>query len=194
MTLEVAQRRATVSGIGRRRLLRNGFLAAAGLAALGGIGATLKYVWPQDVKGFGGQFAIAPDRFPKAGESPARIIEAKAYLVYLQAGEGAWGELGKPAERAGYLALWQRCPHLGCTVPWAANFNFSGTAGWFRCPCHQSTYTKAGIRVFGPAPRPMDTFALNFDEKGRLVIDTGKISNGGLDNPLRVTPGSSTGA
>ena len=63
----------------------------------------------------------------------------------------------------GLLALYQKCVHLGCTVQWLATFDFQNQTGWFRCPCHQSTYTKAGVRVFGPAPRSLDTFEIQFD-------------------------------
>ena len=103
---------------------------------------------------------ITPDRLPKKGDDPVRILEAKAWLVNLQPGEGIFGDLGEPNPNGGMLAMFQKCPHLGCTVPWLPNFDYGGEKGWFRCPCHQSTYTRAGIRVFGPAPRPMDTFEI----------------------------------
>jgi cytochrome b6-f complex iron-sulfur subunit len=57
--------------------------------------------------------------------------------------------------------------------------------GWFRCPCHGSTFTEAGIRVFGPAQRSMDTMDVVVGEGGRLTVDTGKITPGGPDNPNR---------
>ena len=60
--------------------------------------------------------------------------------------------------------------------------------GWFRCPCHGSTYTRAGIRVFGPAPRPMDTMAITANPDGSLTVDTGRIVKGGEDNPQRTVP------
>ena len=59
--------------------------------------------------------------------------------------------------------------------------------GWFRCPCHGSTYTRGGIRVFGPAPRPMDTMEISVNSDGSLVVNTGNIKKGGEDNPQRTT-------
>jgi len=83
----------------------------------------------------------------------------------------------------GFLALWWKCPHLGCTVPWLANDLAEGgppdggdrafsDRGRFKCPCHQSTYNRYGQIVFGPAPRPMSQFPL-YVETGKLVVETG---------------------
>jgi cytochrome b6-f complex iron-sulfur subunit len=70
-------------------------------------------------------------------------------------------------------------------VPWRPEFDFEGDKGWFRCPCHGSTYTKAGVRVFGPAPRSMDTMAITVDGSGNITVNTGAITPGGTDNPTR---------
>ena len=67
----------------------------------------------------------------------------------------------------------------------AVCFDFEGVKGWFRCPCHGSTYTKAGIRVFGPAPRSMDTMKIDVDGAGNIVVQTGVRQLGGPDNPKR---------
>jgi cytochrome b6-f complex iron-sulfur subunit len=80
-----------------------------------------------------------------------------------------------------YLALWRKCPHLGCTIPWAPSFAFTdpldgqNVTGWFRCPCHGSTYSDAGRRVFGPAPRSMDAFALQIAADGTMTVDLGVV-------------------
>ncbi|HMO55119.1 MAG TPA: Rieske 2Fe-2S domain-containing protein, partial [Tepidiformaceae bacterium] len=93
----------------------------------------------------------------------------------------------------GLMALYWKCPHLGCCVPWVAGYtgaavNYPGIIGWFRCPCHGSTYTRAGVRVFGPAPRPMDTMALTVNANGSIDVNTGLITNGTVENPLRAVP------
>ncbi len=69
-------------------------------------------------------------------------------------------------EDGGVLALWQRCTHLGCTVPW------SDEQKVFHCPCHSSVFTPEGDVISGPAPRPMDIFPVEIID-GVLVIDTG---------------------
>ncbi|HZD00977.1 MAG TPA: ubiquinol-cytochrome c reductase iron-sulfur subunit [Actinomycetes bacterium] len=70
-----------------------------------------------------------------------------------------------------FLALSQRCPHLGCRVP------FCETSGRFECPCHGSVFDIGGEYVQGPAPRGMDRFQLRLDN-GVLVVDTGTLITG----------------
>src|SRR5713226_7889957 len=66
----------------------------------------------------------------------------------------------------GVLAMWQRCTHLGCTVPWVQS------EGQFHCPCHGSLYNTKGEVTGGPAPRPLDLFPIEV-VNGNLVVDTG---------------------
>ena len=61
----------------------------------------------------------------------------------------------------GYVALYQKCPHLGCRVPWCQ------TSQWFECPCHGSKYNRVGEKRGGPAPRGMDRFALEVERQRR---------------------------
>ena len=137
--------------------------------------------------GFGGVVPVAAQRIPEAGEEPVRISEGKCWLVNLS---GPEGDVQGAGGTGGLLALYWKCPHLGCSVPWNGSFNgatvnYPGIVGWFRCPCHGSTYSRAGIRVFGPAPRPMDTMAITVNGDGSLSINTGQITSGDVDNPLR---------
>jgi len=66
------------------------------------------------------------------------------------------------------LALWQRCTHLGCTVPWVEG------ESQFHCPCHGSLYNTKGEVIGGPAPRPLDLFPIDV-VNGSLVVDTGTV-------------------
>jgi cytochrome b6-f complex iron-sulfur subunit len=133
---------------------------------------------------------VTADRIPRPGADPVRIPEGKFWLVNLN---GPEGDVLQAGGTGGLLALYWKCPHLGCTVPWnpafnGATVNFPGIIGWFRCPCHGSTYSKAGIRVFGPAPRPMDTMRLTVNGDGSVSVNTGQITSGAADNPLRAVP------
>lgn len=65
----------------------------------------------------------------------------------------------------GILALWQRCPHLGCSVPWRS------TEDIFNCPCHSSLFNAVGEVVSGPSPRPMDLFPVTTVED-EVIVDT----------------------
>jgi len=163
-----------------------------GMAAmLAGIGATiLNSLWPRGVTGFGGTIFIGTvDEIP-VGEK-VRNVEAKAWIVRLNAEQAA----RNGAPEGGILALWQKCPHLGCTVPWRPEYsrvdprNNERYAGWFLCPCHGSTYSDAGVRVFGPAPRSMDTMEVIIDG-GNVSVNTGNITPGSEENGSRaVVPG-----
>jgi nitrite reductase/ring-hydroxylating ferredoxin subunit len=69
------------------------------------------------------------------------------------------------------FALSQKCPHLGCRVP------FCDSSGRFECPCHGSKYNLGGEWIEGPAPRGMDRYQLTL-EGGTLVADTSKLISG----------------
>lgn len=166
----------------RRRFLLGSFALGIGASLLGSVGAFLDYIYPRNVPGFGGPVSAGNvDDYP-AGGNPKHFPVGQFYVVKLDPGDT---RAGGSAGGAGLLALWHRCPHLGCTVPWLSSFDWEGERGWFRCPCHRSTYTKAGVRVFGPAPRSMDTMLIEIDEAGELVVQTGEIQRGGPDNPTR---------
>lgn len=175
-----------------RKIARRSFLRVSVFAGLAlGLGAMttgfLGFFNLRKPKGFGGVVIVTKGQIPPSGADPARISGGKFWLSHLQ---GAQGDVLGVGGTGGLLALYWKCPHLGCTVPWSPAFdgstvNFPGVIGWFRCPCHGSTYSRAGVRVFGPAPRPMDTMLLSVNGDGSLSVNTGKITLGGQDNPLR---------
>jgi cytochrome b6-f complex iron-sulfur subunit len=90
-------------------------------------------------------------------------------------------------EPQGFHAISAVCTHLGCTVEW------DELMGVFGCPCHGSRFHRDGHNYAGPAPRPLDSFALFVDAGGRLIVDRGKIlrrsggGKGGFKGYFRVT-------
>ncbi|HEY3364912.1 MAG TPA: Rieske 2Fe-2S domain-containing protein [Symbiobacteriaceae bacterium] len=139
--------------LSRREVLRSGMFAGIGMfftSALGGSGA---FLWPVKVTGFGSTVVvpIKPGDIKVGDVIPVR--EGKCYLT---------------RSEDGLMALYWRCVHLGCTVPWNAE------AGKFICPCHQSTYLITGQNVAGPATRPLDYMDLHVEGE-QVVIETGKI-------------------
>jgi cytochrome b6-f complex iron-sulfur subunit len=67
----------------------------------------------------------------------------------------------------GLLAMSHRCTHLGCTVPWIE------AEGRFNCPCHGSIFNPRGEVLAGPAPRPLDLFAIEIRD-GEVWVDTNR--------------------
>jgi cytochrome b6-f complex iron-sulfur subunit len=129
--------------ISRRGILRITFWAGlgAGVAALAGVLVDMLY--PRGITGFGGVISVGTvDQFAPGTKTP--IQAGKLWLVNLTQEQGG----------PGILALYWKCPHLGCTVPWRETFVFADpttgqeSPGWFRCPCHGSTYNHAGVRVY----------------------------------------------
>jgi menaquinol-cytochrome c reductase iron-sulfur subunit len=55
------------------------------------------------------------------------------------------------------------CTHLGCAYHWDAQLKN------FICPCHTSTFSIDGNVLAGPAPRPLDRYAIRV-ESGKLFI------------------------
>ena len=174
------QRQPGTPIVSRRRMLLTGFWASMGAMAAGIGACSLDLIYPTKVTGFGGQVNVPAAAVPPPGQK-VQIPEGRFWLVNLTAEQGG----------PGLLALWWKCPHLGCTVPWVPAFIWPDPAtgalkqGWFRCPCHGSTYTDAGIRVYGPAPRSLDTMAITVSGSGDLTVDTGARINGATDNPDR---------
>ena len=65
----------------------------------------------------------------------------------------------------GFYAISAVCTHLGCIVKQAS-------VG-FNCPCHGSRFDSMGRVIGGPAPRPLDWYALSLAPDGQLVVDEG---------------------
>lgn len=64
-----------------------------------------------------------------------------------------------------FAALSPICTHLGCTVEMGGER--------LVCPCHGSTYDRAGAVLQGPAERPLRRFPSRTTADGLLIIDLG---------------------
>ena len=60
--------------------------------------------------------AVAVEDMPAPGDDPQRVMDGHCWLVNLLPDEGRVAGDGAPTA-GGLLALWWKCPHLGCTVP-----------------------------------------------------------------------------
>jgi len=151
--------------INRRQFL--GAAWAASLVVLGGqsLAATLRFIQPVNTGGFGGVVRAGKvDEF-----QPGSINQIKAGRFYLYR-----------LEDGSFMALWQRCTHLGCIVPWVEGEN------QFHCPCHGSLFDKTGVVLGGPAPRPLDLFPITLKD-GEVLVDTGKPSQRAGFDPSQTT-------
>ena len=77
------------------------------------------------------------------------IGEAGKQTVYVRQGNP---EVFDGEDAAEYVAVSNRCAHLGCPV------RFVKAAGNFICPCHGGVYDFEGKVVGGPPVRPLDRF------------------------------------
>jgi cytochrome b6-f complex iron-sulfur subunit len=140
----------------KKKLTRGQFLGIAWTGSLALIAAQVglalvKFIQPVAKSGFGGEvFAGKVEEF--AVGTINRVLAGRFFISRTE---------------NGMLALWQKCTHLGCAVPWVEE------EGLFHCPCHGSLFDEVGEVVGGPAPRPLDTFpiAVLGDE---VWVDTGK--------------------
>jgi cytochrome b6-f complex iron-sulfur subunit len=161
------------SGVTRRqffnRALGGTFFAFLGLQGI----YYLAFFWPKLSGGFGsdvdaGAVAdVTTQVFASDGSIlPLFVPEARAYVVPAPTVSDQF--VGKSVDAVGLMALFQRCVHLGCRVPWC------GPSQGFECPCHGSKYNSIGEYFAGPAPRNLDRFAVEI-RNDRFIIRTGTI-------------------
>lgn len=170
-------------GVSRRMFFNRASvsLTSAGIGAFAAAGF-VAFLWPTATGGFGQKVTIgkvdeikdgarqnsgffyAPSARTWVTEYPTDALP-KAEAIYDQ-------PIYDGMNNYGLVALYQKCPHLGCRVPDCK------TSRWFECPCHGSQYNQVGEKKGGPAPRGMDRFAMTVDAGGNVTVDTGRIFTG----------------
>jgi len=65
----------------------------------------------------------------------------------------------------GYYALSAICTHLGCLTA------FKSELGIIACPCHGSKFNRDGVKVAGPAPKPLPWLRMWLNDDGELMVD-----------------------
>ena len=71
------------------------------------------------------------------------------------------------------VAFAPQCTHLGCAYHW------DDGAKNFLCPCHTSTFSIDGKVLTGPAPRPLDRYAVKLDGSKVMIGPLEKASHVG---------------
>jgi cytochrome b6-f complex iron-sulfur subunit len=164
-------------GLTRRQFFNRGILAAVGLGIASFGAGSLAFLWPFATGGFGGLVRTGTkidDILAEvaATRAPAYFAEARAYVnpypaEHVEDARAAgYPDAVIPALEQGFIVQYQKCPHLGCRVPWCAS------SQWFECPCHGSKYNRVGEKRDGPAPRGMTLWRAEVDDSGLLSIDT----------------------
>jgi len=167
-------------GVTRRQFFNRSIILVFGLGLSGFGAAVLAFLWPQPKGGFGSAIQVG-----NVDDILADIADADGFLYLaegrmwltaypasaLEKGLSVYPAAMTQGLEAGVMALYQKCPHLGCRVPSCA------TSQWFECPCHGSQYNQAGEKKGGPAPRGMDRFAMTV-AGGKLTVDTGTVIQG----------------
>jgi cytochrome b6-f complex iron-sulfur subunit len=134
-----------------------------GLAALGAVGA----LWAAAVaRLMSPNVTNRPPSTFRAG-LPTDYADGCVETKYRQT-RGVWIVRGEYRGGSRIYALRTACTHLGCMTIWQESRQK------FQCPCHGSGFSKEGINVEGPAPRPLERCAIRIAEDGQLEIDCGR--------------------
>jgi nitrite reductase/ring-hydroxylating ferredoxin subunit len=173
----------------RRSFMRRTLGAGLGLLSLEFVGGSMAFLWPNITEGLGARLRIGTVGDILASEPrfatghPYHVVSARTFLINVPAAKALAG--GSPTRVADprasdMIALWRKCPHLGCMVP-----ELCESRSRFECRCHGSTYTILGEKLEkGPAERGMDRFAVEVEADGTVVVDTREIIRGAPEGTL----------
>lgn len=139
----------------RRTLLSGSWKVIIGVLAVEAAWTTWDFLRPRASAGFGAEVEVGAAEGLRDGDV-RHVAPGRMYVV----------NVGGQVQ-----ALYQKCPHLGCRVP------FCESSGRFECPCHASIFNRQGEYISGPSPRGMDGFPVRVVE-GTIVVDTGTVIEG----------------
>ncbi len=138
----------------RRNFLGIGFWLLGGISALWTL-LTVKFMFPNVLREPPSKFKVGfPDAYP-----PGQVQEkfkAQFAIWIVNTEYNGKGEI---------FALKSVCTHLGCTPNWLE------TEQKCKCPCHGSGFYKDGINFEGPAPRPLERYAIRLADDGQIEVD-----------------------
>ncbi len=137
--------------------MATGFTALSMTGGLFGLGLA-RFMFPNVL-------AEPPSRFKVGFREgfPSGKVETKYVAQY-----GVWVVNSDVGGQQQIYALKTVCTHLGCTPNWLE------AEQKFKCPCHGSGFYKDGVNFEGPAPRPLERYAIRIADDGQLEIDKGR--------------------
>lgn len=137
------------SEISRRDFLNDVAAGALGIAGLGAMVVTYRYLSPNALFEPSTTFRAGnPDLYPV--NSVTYNQDQQVYIVRTQ---------------EGFYAVSAVCTHLGCITQWKPDANM------IACPCHGSKFKSDGTKVEGPAPRSLPHFSITLTPDGELLVD-----------------------
>jgi cytochrome b6-f complex iron-sulfur subunit len=139
----------TSNDVSRRDFLNHITIGAFGIAGLGTVAVTYQYFSPNVLFEPANQFrAGTPDLYPL--HSVTYLQDQQVYIVRMP---------------EGFYAVSAVCTHLGCVTQWKEETQM------IACPCHGSKFKPDGIKIEGPAPRPLPHFGISLTPDGELLVD-----------------------
>ena len=148
---EITERRAFLFGMSA---LAIGFVAMSGSLILWTLGS-VRFMFPNVLRLPPSKFKVGfPDTF-----APGQVEEK------YKAQFGVWIVNTEYNGQPEIFALKSVCTHLGCTPNWLE------AEQKFKCPCHGSGFYKDGINFEGPAPRPLERYAISIGNDGQIEVD-----------------------
>jgi cytochrome b6-f complex iron-sulfur subunit len=170
--VQIAERRAFLFGISA---LAVGFTALTATMTAWVLG-TVRFMFPNILREPPSRFTVGtPDKFP-----PGQVEER------FKAQFGVWIVNAEYNGQQEIFALKSVCTHLGCTPNWLE------AEQKFKCPCHGSGFYKDGINFEGPAPRPLERYAIGKASDGSIEVDKSRTFQqemGAWDDPASFLPG-----
>ncbi len=164
----------------RRRFLRRLLGVGIGVLSLEFLGGTINFLWPNVRGGLGAKLTLGTAAdiasvLPSwVTGQPFSYLKARLFLINVPAAKALVDGGGQsfPDPGTEVLALYRKCPHLGCQIP-----QLCDQSNWFECLCHGSKYNIIGEKRAGPAPRGMDRFPVTLVD-GAYVADTSSVLDG----------------
>jgi cytochrome b6-f complex iron-sulfur subunit len=148
---QVRERRAFLFGMSA---LAVGFTGLAATTLAWTLG-TVRFMFPNILREPPSSFTVGrPDQI-----APGQVEEK------FKAQFGVWVVNAEYNGEQQIFALKSVCTHLGCTPNWLE------AEQKFKCPCHGSGFYKDGINFEGPAPRPLERYAVSIAPSGEILID-----------------------
>jgi cytochrome b6-f complex iron-sulfur subunit len=138
----------------RRTFMGTGFWALGGVTTLWTL-AVVRFMFPNVLREPPSKFKVGSRDAFSAGQ-----VQTKYKAQY-----GVWVINTRYHGEQQLVALKSVCTHLGCTPNWLE------AEQKFKCPCHGSGFYKDGVNFEGPAPRPLERYAIQISDDGQVEID-----------------------